>query len=102
MHVCERVTDSRPQPIRTGAKSVAQLVGSAVVLPLGDPREQCRRCRQAVMVVTEVIAVVNDVLVKLLWQLQPLGPQGWQQQGSRVVQGRAPVSLPLVGRRRQL
>lgn len=54
------------------------------------------------MVVTEVIAVVNDVSVKLLWQLQPLGPQGWQQQGSRVVQGRAPVSLPLVGRRRQL
>lgn len=48
------------------------------------------------MVVTVMIAVVSDAMVKLR-QLQPLGPRDWQQQGSRVVQGRTPVSLPLVG-----
>lgn len=43
---------------------------------------------------TVVTAVVN--VVKWRRRQQPLGPLGCWQQGSGVVQGRAPVSLPLV------
>lgn len=77
--------------------------GGGLAVPLGDPREQCRHCRRVMVVVTLVTAMVN-VVVKWRRQQKPLGGPllDWWQQGSGVVQGRAPVSLPLVWRRRQL
>lgn len=66
--------------------------GEVLAAPLGHPREQC--CRRRVAVMTVVTAVVD--VVKRHRQQQPLGPLGCWQQGSGVVQGRVPVSLPLV------
>lgn len=66
-------------------------------MPLGGrPGEQC--CHGRWVVVALVTAGVNVVAKRR--QHEPL--LDWRQQGSGVLQGRAPVSLPLVRRRGQL
>lgn len=74
-------------------------------MPLGGhPGKQCRHGRRVVVVVAALVAAVVDVVANLRQQKPLGGPllDWWRQKGSGVLQGRAPVSLPLVRRGGQL